>query len=94
MTQVHDLKCWPESFAAIGQERKTLELRKNDRDFQVGDYLLLREYEPGPNARYTGATTLASVTHILREGDAFGELLAAKDVVAMSIYVLDEQDAS
>lgn len=92
MTQVHELKCWPESFADIGHERKTFELRKDDRGFQVGDYLLLREYNPGPE-EFTGATKLVSVTHILREGDAFGTMLMDKDVVIMSIYVLDEQDA-
>lgn len=37
----HDLKCKPEYFARIATGQKTFEIRKNDRDFQVGDILIL-----------------------------------------------------
>ncbi|VEF93151.1 Domain of Uncharacterised Function with PDB structure [Streptococcus pseudoporcinus] len=45
MTQ-HMLKCYPEYFEAIMDGTKTFEYRYNDRDFKVGDELLLREYDP------------------------------------------------
>lgn len=44
--RVHDLKCWPESFEAVLAGLKTVELRLNDRDYQAGDRLILREYDP------------------------------------------------
>jgi len=44
--QHHILKCWPEYFEAIGQGRKTFEVRENDRNYQEGDSLELREFEP------------------------------------------------
>lgn len=43
--KVHKLKCWTEFFAAIQQGRKTFEIRKNDRDFRVYDWLLLQEWQ-------------------------------------------------
>lgn len=46
MKTEHELKCWPEYFARIGTGQKTFEIRRNDRDFQVGDILILKEYDP------------------------------------------------
>lgn len=63
----HDLKCWPEHYDAIAQGVKTLELRLDDRDYQTGDYLHLRRYEPMTQA-YTGAAMDVLVTHTLRGG--------------------------
>ncbi|EAG9779059.1 DUF3850 domain-containing protein, partial [Listeria monocytogenes] len=35
MTKTHELKIAPEYFAAVTEGRKTFEIRKNGRDFQV-----------------------------------------------------------
>ncbi|CCN48926.1 conserved hypothetical protein [Vibrio nigripulchritudo MADA3029] len=35
--KVHELKIQPEFLKAIIEEKKTFEIRKNDRDFKVGD---------------------------------------------------------
>lgn len=42
----HELKTWPEFFNETRGGRKRFELRRNDRDFQVGDELLLKEWVP------------------------------------------------
>ncbi len=42
--KVHELKTWPESFRAVRAGAKTHEVRKNDRDFRVGDVLVLWEW--------------------------------------------------
>lgn len=44
----HVLKTWPEFFRAIVDGKKTFEVRKNDRGFQTGDVLHLREFDPKP----------------------------------------------
>lgn len=78
----HKLKTWPEYFHAHADGRKNFEARKNDRNFQVGDVLLLEEFVPYPNAPdwvgpergvRTGRMLPREVTYILR-GPSFGVL--------------------
>lgn len=42
----HDLKVWKEFFGPIFERKKMFEIRLNDRGFQVGDTLVLREVDP------------------------------------------------
>ena len=60
--QTHDLKIAPEYFAAVSDGRKKFELRKNDRGFETGDLLVLREWTGGG---YTGRSVRCRVDHIL-----------------------------
>ncbi len=62
-TKVHDLKSWVGLFEPIFEGRKTHELRVLDRDYEVGDQLLLREFDPIAKA-YTGRKTIVEVTYI------------------------------
>jgi hypothetical protein len=45
-------------------------VRKNDRNFSVGDWLVLREYDP-KTKKYTGNTAVREISHITR-GGTFG----------------------
>ncbi len=42
----HTLKCWTEFFEPIAEGLKTFEIRRNDRDFQVDDLLILQGWCP------------------------------------------------
>lgn len=61
----HELKTWPEYFQAVWNDEKTFEVRKNDRDYKVGDKLVLREYDPTNG--YTGSGLVVHVTYILAD---------------------------
>ncbi|TDB64667.1 DUF3850 domain-containing protein [Arundinibacter roseus] len=59
----HALKTDKGYFDRVWAGQKNFELRKNDRAFQVGDTLLLREYDP-ENSSYSGREILAGVDFI------------------------------
>ena len=68
----HELKCWPEFFRHTVNGSKRFELRRDDRPegFQVGDELLLREWNPEPTQScvvqgYTGREVLVRVDYIM-----------------------------
>lgn len=52
MSTVHDLKCMSQYFDALKSGAKTFELRRNDRDYQVGDVLRLRKWGGEMRHRY------------------------------------------
>ena len=71
MGKIHDLKILKEYFDAKLVGIKPFEIRKNDRDFQVGDYLRPREIVPTPGTspvihEYTGRVLITEVVYILR----------------------------
>jgi len=76
----HTLKTDSEVFWAVYKGKKTHEIRFNDRDFHVGDELVLKEtrhtgeeMKAGKSLIYTGGTIIARVTHVLR-GPIYGRM--------------------
>lgn len=63
----HNLKIWPEYFAAVRDGLKRAELRWNDREYQSGDTLDLCEWDPNEEA-FTGDLISVIVTHVAELG--------------------------
>jgi hypothetical protein len=59
----HELKILPEYYDAVEAGIKTFEIRKNDRDYKVGDFLRLREWVAG--SWYTGREITKQVVYIV-----------------------------
>lgn len=77
LPSVHELKTWTDPFEAIWLAKKGFEFRRNDRNFHLGDYLLLKEWYPpsdtvdimaDPPVGYSGRVILARVHYILFGG--------------------------
>jgi hypothetical protein len=96
----HNLKTDPEPFQASWDGLKTCEIRKSDRHFQVGDYLMLLEttftghqmalIQDGKQVyplRYTGRSICARITHVL-PGPCYG---IAPGYVVLSLDITNAQ---
>ncbi len=64
--KVHDLKILPKYFVRA----KSFELRKKDRDFQVGDIVVLREWDK--ESGYTGRQSTHIIQYILEDAKEYG----------------------
>ena len=61
MAQTHELKILPQYYKAAINNTKNFEIRKNDRNYQVGDTLILREWD---GEKYTGRSVSRYVCYI------------------------------
>lgn len=68
-TIIHNLKIHPEYFRAVKSGDKRFEVRKEDgRNFQVGDILILNEYNTETDT-YTGKKVQARITYIINDSE-------------------------
>lgn len=62
-------KILPEYFSAVLSGQKMFELRKDEDDIQVGDLLVLREWD---GEKYTGRAINADTMYVLRNAPQYG----------------------
>lgn len=66
---IHEVKILPVYYDAVISNIKHFELRKDDRDYQAGYFLVLKEWEDG---RYTGRETGFRIEYVLRDCPQYG----------------------
>ena len=80
-------KAWPEIFERVLSGEKQFDLRLADREYGVGDTLVLREWDPDTK-EYTGRVVEKKITYVLKTKDnPFWpeEEVARKGYVVMSL---------
>ena len=60
---IHEVKSWSHLFDAIRWGKKPYDLRKNDRNYKIGDVLILEKYD-NIAGRYTGDVCRRTVSYI------------------------------
>ena len=81
----HTLKTLPEYFRAIWFRNKLFECRIDDRNFAVGDTLILKEFYPNSRKKFSGRQIKATISYKLT-GEEFGIkegfcVLSLKDLI-------------
>lgn len=78
--KVHELKIWPQFFIDAKSGAKPFEVRKDDRDYAVGDRLVLREWSPATQS-FTGPWVRVLVTYLMRSHGSPEGCLAPRWVI-------------
>lgn len=86
--KLHRLKIWGIFFNAVINGKKLFEIRKMDRDFQVGDEILLQEFNHQQNA-YTGRECMVRISYIYKSNDYLRE---GYGVLAIRLITDDTED--
>lgn len=68
---IHELKTWPYYYRMVVSGKKRFELRNDDRKFEPGDYLHLREYVASED-KYTGEECIIMVNDVIRNKEVPG----------------------
>lgn len=89
----HTMKSWPHFFQAIkmGFKKHDLRIKEKERDFKIGDTVILLEYDPFKGA-YTGQSLTAKITYITSNDlpCAYSSAMLARDAVILSLEVLND----
>ncbi|WP_162806722.1 DUF3850 domain-containing protein [Sphingosinicella terrae] len=89
---VHELKCWPKFFGPIIEGRKRHDLRRaGDRDFRIGDRMVLREFCP-QSEEYTGRSQTVEISYITsaKEPCALSDQALHGDFCILSIMLVPD----
>ena len=65
----HDLKILTKYYDDVMMGKKRFELRKNDRDYKVGDIFVLKEWT---DTGYTGRYFIQSISYVLKDCPEYG----------------------
>lgn len=84
--QTHELKTYPHYFQKTLDGKKPFECRLNDRKFQVGDRVILREWD---NIEYSGREIHGLITYIL--DDKFIGLAKGYVIFSLNIYEIKRE---
>lgn len=87
--KVHNLKIAPIYFRDVVSGKKKFEVRENDRGYNIGDYLCLREYDTKYHL-YTGKELVVKIIYIL---DDFVGLKENYVVLGLSSPICTSMDA-
>lgn len=89
--KLHELKIKHEYLIEVYMGRKTFELRKNDRDYQVGDLIRFIDIKQSNSGNcdcdiYIDKDTLYKITYILKNVEEYG---LDKDYCILAIKKLE-----
>lgn len=65
---LHFLKIAPEYFSPLANGIKLFEIRKSDRDFKIGDLVMLEEFNL-KEKKYTGRAVCVTIMYVLTHED-------------------------
>lgn len=88
----HKIKIWPHFFDLVKSGEKPFEVRKNDRDYQRGDIVILQEWNP-VSGTYTGRELKRAIGYVFYPGVHNLSLGYCDACIFTLIYLADKPEA-
>lgn len=85
----HELKIRPQFFDKVISGEKTFEIRKNDRNFKVGDRIILKEYDN--ETGFTGRNAVFDITYVMTDTEFVKKGFAVLGIKPYSIKEMLER---
>lgn len=89
MKKTHKLKITPQYYKEVANGTKTFEIRKNDRDYQTGDIVILREYNEDTKD-YTGNELSFKIGFVTDYEQTDGYVVFSIQPLKQKIYVVEK----
>jgi len=83
--KIHKLKTVNPYFNDIWNRIKNFDVRQNDRNFKIGEYLLLREYDPNTLNKYLFRELLCRIFYIFKDSK-----FLKKGFIIMGIHIIEK----
>ena len=77
----HELKILTKWFEDVQSNKKNFEIRKSDRNYEVGDYLILKEWH---RRKFTGRYVIRQIEYIYKGNGKYG---LSKDYCILGLKV-------
>ena len=87
MKKTHELKILPQYYKEVANGTKTFEIRKNDRNFQQGDTVILKEYDKSTN-EYTGNELSFSIGFVTEFGQVDNYVVFSIQPLKQEVYTV------
>jgi hypothetical protein len=72
-TFTHTVKEWPCHFKELVLSERGFELRRDDRGYCAGDFIVIKEFEPaGDDGHFTGRQVQRQIQRVYHSGDLPG----------------------
>lgn len=72
-TFTHTLKEWPDHFKELVLSERDFEMRRDDRGYKTGDFVVIREYVPiGESGHFTGRQVQRQIERVYHPDDLPG----------------------
>lgn len=83
--KVHCVKILPENFDNVLSKKMSFQIRKDDREYRLGDCMYLQEFTDD----YTGRSLPVKINHILKESEGLRDGYVLLNIEVLGLLIMN-----
>lgn len=84
-SKVHCVKILPENFDNVLSKKMSFQIRKDDREYKLGDCMYLQEFVED----YTGRSLPVKINHILKESEGLRDGYVLLNIEVLGLLIMN-----